>query len=126
MIVLIAALSFAGYVAVRALGERRGLLVSAAAGAIISSTMVTLNNARLAAKSPDANPTLSIAILIAWMVSLARMTIIAVAVNPLLLGPLAAPSGRPSPYSQWRSFCFTIKPDMHGALTSPCSGIRLT
>jgi uncharacterized membrane protein (DUF4010 family) len=91
LIVLIAAVSFSGYVAVRVFGEERGLLVSAAVGAIISSTTVTLNNARLAAKSPDAGPMLSVAILIAWMVSLARMTFIAITVNAMLLVPLAVP-----------------------------------
>jgi len=93
MIVLIAALSFAGYVAVRALGERKGLMISAAAGAMISSTTVTLNNARLAAQGRSGQPRLSVAICIAWMVSLARMTAIAVAVNPALLLPLAVPTG---------------------------------
>jgi len=91
MIVLIAAMSFAGYVGVRALGERRGLMVSAAVGAMISSTAVTLNNARLAAKSADANPALAVAIAIAWIVSLSRMTIIATLINPALVRPLAIP-----------------------------------
>jgi uncharacterized membrane protein (DUF4010 family) len=91
LIVLIGAVSFSGYIAVRAFGEEPGLLVSAAVGAIISSTAVTLNNARLAAKSPDAHRMLSVATLIAWMVSLARMTFIAIVVNAMLLVPLAVP-----------------------------------
>jgi len=93
MIVLIAAVSFAGYVAVRTLGEHRGLLVSAAMGALISSTTVTLNNARLAAKSPSANPMFAVAICVAWMVSLVRMTIVAAVINPMLLRPMGIPIG---------------------------------
>jgi len=91
LIVLIAAVSFVGYVAVRALGEERGLLVSSAAGAFVSSTAVTLNNARLAAQSRSHQALLSAGILIAWMISLARMSAIALAINPALLAPLLPP-----------------------------------
>jgi uncharacterized membrane protein (DUF4010 family) len=93
LIVLIAAVLFAGYVAVRTLGERTGLVVGAAAGAIISSTSVTINYARLAAQAPASAATLSLAICIAWMVSLIRMTAIAVALNAALFAPLVPPIG---------------------------------
>jgi uncharacterized membrane protein (DUF4010 family) len=92
MVVLIAAISFAGYVAVRLFGEKRGLLVSAAAGAVVSSTTVTLLNARVAAKS-KVTRTLTMAICIAWIVSLARMTLIACVINPILIAALGAPMG---------------------------------
>ncbi|MEA2825270.1 MAG: hypothetical protein QOF03_1752 [Alphaproteobacteria bacterium] len=90
LVVLIGAVSFAGYVAVRALGEQTGLVIGSAAGGIISSTTVTINYARLAAQAPGGQEMLSLAILIAWMVSLIRMTAIAVALYPplfMLLGP---------------------------------------
>ncbi len=93
LVVLIGAVSFAGYVAVQALGEQAGLVVGAAAGSIISSTAVTINTARLAAKASSDNEMLSLAILIAWMVSLARMTAIAVALNPGLFMSLGPPIG---------------------------------
>ncbi|HEX3485253.1 MAG TPA: MgtC/SapB family protein [Micropepsaceae bacterium] len=93
MIVLIGVVSFAGYIAVRTLGERRGLAISAAAGAMISSTAVTLGNSRLAAKSAGSNAMVAIAICLAWIVSLARMTIIAIAIDPQLLRSLAIPMG---------------------------------
>jgi len=93
LVVLIAAVLFAGYVAVRALGEQTGLAIGAAAGAIISSTTVTINYARLASKARGGDAILSLAILIAWMVSLTRMTAIAVALYPALIIFLAAPIG---------------------------------
>ena len=93
MVVLIAAVSFTGYVAVRGLGESRGLPVYSAVGALVSSTTVTLNNARLAAKSPGANPGVAAAICVAWVVSLVRMASIASLINPVLLLPLAVPIG---------------------------------
>src|SRR5690606_15126556 len=41
--ILIAAISFAGYVAIRALGERKGVAVAAIAGGLTSSTATTLS-----------------------------------------------------------------------------------
>jgi uncharacterized membrane protein (DUF4010 family) len=44
--ILIASASFVGYVALRALGQRAGLMVGALAGAIVSSTVVTIDLGR--------------------------------------------------------------------------------
>lgn len=48
MVVLISSLSFAGYLAVRLLGQKKGILLTAVAGALVSSTAVTLSLARQA------------------------------------------------------------------------------
>lgn len=53
--ILIASISFAGYIALRALGAKTGLFVSATIGALVSSTAVTLDLARRAKKG-EANP----------------------------------------------------------------------
>jgi uncharacterized membrane protein (DUF4010 family) len=90
-VVLIAALSFVGYAAVRVMGETRGLLAASAAGALVSSTAVTLNNARLAAKAGGGHGILAAGIGIAWIISLARVTVLASVVNPVLLLPLGVP-----------------------------------
>lgn len=47
--VLVAAISFVGYVAVKLMGETHGELVAGAAGGLISSTAVTVTNARRSA-----------------------------------------------------------------------------
>jgi uncharacterized membrane protein (DUF4010 family) len=44
--ILIASASFAGYVALRALGPRAGLMIGALAGAVVSSTVVTIDLGR--------------------------------------------------------------------------------
>jgi uncharacterized membrane protein (DUF4010 family) len=93
MTVLIAAVSFAGYVSVRWMGEERGVLVSAAAGAFVSSTTVTLDNARLARKKPSENSLYACAICVGWTVGVARMGAVAVVTNGALLQPLALPIG---------------------------------
>jgi uncharacterized membrane protein (DUF4010 family) len=53
--IIIAAAGFAGYLALRLLGERAGLFVGAAAGALVSSTVVTADLARRA-KSEEVSP----------------------------------------------------------------------
>ncbi|ERI51992.1 hypothetical protein N878_20605, partial [Pseudomonas sp. EGD-AK9] len=47
MVVLIAAIGFAAYVAIRLVGTRHGLLITALLGGIVSSTAMTLTLARL-------------------------------------------------------------------------------
>ena len=80
--VVLAAIGFAGYVAVRILGERWGLLVATVAGSFVSSTTVTVTNARLAAKSDSKKyPFLALTICIAWITSISRMSALAIGIN---------------------------------------------
>ncbi|MFH1553500.1 MAG: MgtC/SapB family protein, partial [Pseudomonadota bacterium] len=83
--VLTAAISFLGYIAVRALGTTRGVLVSGLAGAVISSTAVTLSLARTAKTGGDSRPLVGAAILAAG-VSVIRVTAIIAIVAPSVLG----------------------------------------
>ncbi|MCG8695509.1 MAG: MgtC/SapB family protein, partial [Minwuiales bacterium] len=48
MVVLIAAISYAGYLSIRLIGTRRGILLTGLLGGLASSTAVTLSFARLA------------------------------------------------------------------------------
>ncbi len=91
MAILIAALSYIGYVCVRLWGEQRGLLFAGAAGALVSSTTVTWTFAQMAKRAPSGQ--ISTGILAAWTISLLRMTAIALFVAPALLIPLALPLG---------------------------------
>lgn len=89
--ILVAGASFAGYVAVRWLGEDIGLFAGAAAGALVSSTVVTADlGRRVRAKEAGANLAAASAGLAA-AISLARVGIlIAVAAAPVL--PQVAPA----------------------------------
>lgn len=89
--ILIAAISFGGYVAVRALGDRLGVVMTAIAGGLASSTAVTLTLSRLAKEHPASSRLLSAGILIAGVVMMVRVGVVAVALNGALLGSLAAP-----------------------------------
>ncbi len=53
MTIVIAAISFAGYIAVKFLGGRRGLAVAGLAGGLASSTAVTVAMARLCREQPE-------------------------------------------------------------------------
>jgi uncharacterized membrane protein (DUF4010 family) len=88
--VLVAAISFAGYVAVRLLGERRGVLVGALAGAVVSSTAVTVALARMAKGGPNIPPLVGAAALAA-MVSLLRVGAVVAAIQPTVLAHAGLP-----------------------------------
>lgn len=79
--VLTAAISFLGYLAVRILGAARGLLVSALAGAVVSSTAVTVAFARAARTSSTVRPLVGASCLAA-MVSILRVSGIVLVVAP--------------------------------------------
>lgn len=93
LVVTLAALSFAGYVGVRWLGTKRGLLLSAALGGLVSSTAVTLSFAGRAKATPAVAPVAAGAIAIAWTIMLARIGVLVALVDLALLGALAIPLG---------------------------------
>ena len=90
--VLIAGVSFVGYVAVKCLGDQAGIAVAALAGGLTSSTATTLSFARLARDQPPASLVLAGGILIAGVVMIVRVVTIAVALAPALSSELLAPS----------------------------------
>lgn len=91
MTILIAAVSYGGYIAVRLAGGRNGLLFAGIAGGLVSSTTVTWTFARLAKQSGAARFEVLAAILGSWIVSLVRMTTIAVVISTPLAPDLVLP-----------------------------------
>ncbi len=91
--VLIAGVSFVGYAAVRILGGRGGLLLSAVAGGLASSTATTLSFARLAREHRPLCGWLAGGTLIADALMAARVLIMAAAVNRPFAASLAWPVG---------------------------------
>lgn len=96
MMVLIAALSYVGYICVRVAGDRAGLIFAAGAGGLVSSTAVTLTYSRLARLHPQSTLALAAGVTTAWAVSLLRMAAIAVAIAPALLWPIGSTLGPPA------------------------------
>ncbi len=89
--VLTAAISYLGHIAVRVLGSQKGLLVSGLAGALVSSTAVTLAFARNAKAGGRPWP-LAGAAAFAAMVSILRVLAIVLALAPGVMAALAIPA----------------------------------
>jgi uncharacterized membrane protein (DUF4010 family) len=90
--ILIAGVSFAGYVATRLLGDQAGIALTAVAGGVTSSTATTLSLARLAREHPQAAPLLAGGVLIAGITMIARVVLIAVVLAPALITELWQPA----------------------------------
>jgi uncharacterized membrane protein (DUF4010 family) len=88
--IILAGVSFLGYLAVRTFGMRHGVLIAAAAGGLVSSTAVTAANARRAAAGEGSPIVLAAGVAIASAVSFARVGAIVGALKPVLL-PLVLP-----------------------------------
>jgi uncharacterized membrane protein (DUF4010 family) len=89
--ILIAAISFGGYIAVRLFGDRLGVVMAAMAGGLASSTATTLSFARLAKEHPSSTRLLAAGILISGLVMMLRVGIVAVMLNGALLHHLTPP-----------------------------------
>lgn len=91
--IVLAGVSFLGYAAVKYFGERYGVLLAAAAGGLVSSTAVTLANARRAAIGEGSPQILAAGVALATAVSLMRVLAIVAALRPSLLAVLGPPLG---------------------------------
>jgi uncharacterized membrane protein (DUF4010 family) len=108
MVVLISAVSLAGYVAWRLLGGRGPVLILGALGGLVSSTATTLVYARGAHGKPELEKTAATVIILANLVVLLRLSVLAVAVSPSIL-PVMLPvmaaglvAGLPVAWIIWR------------------------
>ncbi len=93
MVVLIAGLSFCGYVAVRLIGPERGVMLTGLLGGLTSSTAATLNFARLSRQSEGAERLLAAAAAVACATMLPRILLVVGVLNLPLLLRLLAPLG---------------------------------
>ncbi len=89
--ILIVAISFGGYIAVRLFGDRLGVVMAALAGGVASSTATTLSFARLAKEHPSSARLLAAGILISGFVMMLRVGVVAVMLNDALLPYLVQP-----------------------------------
>ena len=90
MVVLIAGLSFAGYIAMKAVGTERGILLTGLLGGLASSTATTLTFARLARRI-QLGRVLAAGTLVASATMFPRVLVEVAVINPQLLPALAPP-----------------------------------
>ncbi len=93
MVVLVAGLGFAGYVAVRWLGARAGILLTGLAGGLASSTVTTMAFGRQSLKSPSLSASLAVGAVLASVVMAPRGLIMVAVINPDVALPLLIPFG---------------------------------
>jgi uncharacterized membrane protein (DUF4010 family) len=89
--IVLAAASFLGYLGVRMLGTKRGILVASAAGGLASSTAVTVANARHSAAGEVDPALLAGGVALASAVSFLRVTVIVAVLHWALLRFVAPP-----------------------------------
>jgi uncharacterized membrane protein (DUF4010 family) len=92
MVVLIAAISFVGYFAIKIAGTRRGVVFTGLFGGLASSTALTLHFSRLSRNDAALSPMLAMGILLACGTMLPRMLLISSLLNVDLFIPLLVPS----------------------------------
>ena len=89
--IALAGVSFVGYAAVKCYGASRGVLLAAAAGGLVSSTAVTISNARRAAAGESSPQLLAAGVALASAIMFLRVAAIIAVLNPGLLA-LAGPA----------------------------------
>jgi uncharacterized membrane protein (DUF4010 family) len=98
MVVLIAGIGLASYIAQRVAGERHGLVLTGILGGLVSSTATTVLYARRSAESPSMERVALTVIPLANLVPIGRIAVLALfvapavvpALLPMLIGALAA------------------------------------
>lgn len=93
MVVLIAAVSFTGYVAIRLMGVERGVFLASLIGGVVSSTAVTLNLARQGHTSASNAQLMAAGVAVAAATMSLRTLLLASVINLALLPRLAWPLG---------------------------------
>ena len=90
MVVLITGISFVGYIFIKLMGARRGILLTGLFGGIVSSTVVTLNFSRLV-KEKDFSNIFAAGILVTSGTMFPRMLLYVLVVNYNLFSHLIIP-----------------------------------
>jgi len=91
--ILIAGMSFIGYVAVKAMGPKIGTALAGVTGGLASSTATTLSFARISREQTTSKQRLAGGVLLAGAIMVARVLIIVTVINAGLVLPLIGPLG---------------------------------
>lgn len=93
LVVMISALSFIGYFAIRYLGAALGCIATGLFGGMVSSTATTITFAKMAAEQPKQGQMLATGVVIANAVMAARILVVTAVLAPSLTAVLALPMG---------------------------------
>ena len=121
MIVLIAGISFVGYIATRIAGARKGMAVTGILGGLASSTAVTLSMAMRAREAPKTVSIASVAILTASATMFARVMVTVGIVDLELLPTLLWPLGTMTVVGYGMALAFFLRSRREFQETEPVS-----
>lgn len=119
LIVLISAISFAGYAGMRVLGPRRGLGLTGLLGGLVSSTAVTLAMSSHAREKPAIADSAALAVMLASTMMFVRVMVVVGLVNPSLLGWVAYPMAAAAAGGAGTSFVLWRRSRTVAAATGP-------
>lgn len=91
MTIVIAAISFAGYIAIKLFGANRGIVFSGIAGGLASSTATTVSMAELARRHPEQVSALAAGAMLAGATMVLRILVVVGIINNEVLIKLAVP-----------------------------------
>lgn len=91
MVVLIASISFVGYLVMKTSSPRKGVILTALAAGMVSSTALTLHFSRLSQQQGDMKNLLAAGILVACGTMFPRIVLISSLINPALFNALIIP-----------------------------------
>ncbi len=91
MVVLVAGVSYVGYIAIKWVGARRGVLLTGAFGGLVSSTAVALNLARLGKRVPTMRTLLAAGVAVSAGVMFPRLLVVMAVISPALARALVWP-----------------------------------
>jgi uncharacterized membrane protein (DUF4010 family) len=108
MVVLVSAIGFSGYIAIKILGPRKGIGLSGFLGGLVSSTATTVTFSKRSRECGDQGSSLSyaMAVILACSTMFPRVLLEVLVINPDLLGSLAAVMG--SMAAAGFIFCFVL------------------
>lgn len=93
MVVFVAGIGFAGYLAIRLLGARKGLILTGLIGGLVSSTAVTMTFSGRAREEPRLAPGCAQAVTLASGIMFGRVLLIVAVIHYALARRLAGPLG---------------------------------
>lgn len=93
VVVMIAGISFVGYVAIKVAGPRIGSLLTGFFGGLASSTALTLSFARMGRANPEMQNLLAAGVAVAAGTMFLRILLIVVVLSPPMVSSLAMPMG---------------------------------
>ncbi|MBI2254503.1 MAG: MgtC/SapB family protein [Proteobacteria bacterium] len=93
LVVMISAMSFVGYFAIRWLGAAIGVLATGLFGGLVSSTATTISFAKLASDAPGQGQVFAAGVVLANVVMAARILILAAVLAPAFAMELLVPIG---------------------------------